>query len=222
MVSKERYKMRLLLLEDDEILNEILTDHLRDKGFNVVSSFNGIEAYDNIIHSTFDILILDVNVPQLSGFELLELLKNQHISIPSLFITSLNSSYDVKKGFDIGADDYLKKPFELVEFDARLEHIIKNYSLKNDTDFGLESDTLSIIIDNSRKKVSKKEFEILSYFIKHSNRTVSSEELISNIWLDSKIPTDSTVRTYIKNLRLIIGKDKIKSIRGVGYRFIKE
>ena len=117
--------MNILLLEDDTILSEIITEHLSEEGYIVVSVYDGEEAYDKIVSARYDLLLFDVNVPSINGFELLKLLKEQQINIPTIFITSLNSGNDLKKGFEIGCDDYLKKPFELVELDVRINHLLK-------------------------------------------------------------------------------------------------
>lgn len=196
--------MKILLLEDDVILSEIIEEFLRDIGYEVVAIYDGIEAYDKIVSERFDLLLFDVNVPSLDGFELFKLLKEQNINIPTLFISSLNSASDVKRGFDLGAEDYLKKPFELVELEVRISHILK--SKKATQEFA------------NSEKLNKKELEIIQYLRENHNRIVSSDELITNLWVGSESPTDATIRTYIKNLRAKLGKESIISIKGVGYR----
>jgi DNA-binding response OmpR family regulator len=217
--------MNILLLEDDVILSEIIVEHLQDKGFSVKSCYDGMSAYDLIEKNSYDIMILDVNVPHLNGFELLKLIKEQNIKTPSIFITSLNSSQDVKHGFDIGADDYLKKPFDLVELEVRIEHLIRVYNLQTD-EIGIDDDlrlnTTNQTLTNKNKTITlaKKEFEILRYLLQNKNKTISKDELISNIWIVDTIPTDATIRTYIKNLRNMLPKEYIVSKKGVGYRFV--
>ncbi len=148
--------MKILLLEDDIFLGDLVQEHLQERGYRVVLSSDGEDAYERIRQEHFDILLLDINVPGIKGSELLRLLREQKINTPTIFITSLNTAKDVKEGFAIGADDYIKKPFEF-------------------------------------------------------------EELIANLWED--IPTDATIRTYIKMLREHFG-ESIRTVRGIGYEFI--
>lgn len=215
--------MKVLLLEDDVILSEILSEHLSEKGYDVSSAYDGEDAYDKIIKNGYDLMLFDVNVPLLNGFELLKLLKEQHIHVPTIFITSLDSAHDLKKGFDLGCDDYLKKPFDLLELDARINRLVKVHNLGNtktiinDKNY-LDKLTYELVKDGKRVKLSKKDFEIIEYFISKKDKIISHEELIANIWIDGEIPTDATLRTHIKNIRIHLGKDFIITIKGVGYR----
>ena len=215
--------MKILLLEDDVILSEILYEHLSEKGYEVTSVYDGEDAYEKIIESRFDLMLFDVNVPLLNGFELLKLLKEQHVNIPTIFITSLDSAYDLKRGFDLGCDDYLKKPFDLMELDARITHLIKVHNLNSlhvviNAKSYLDKLTYELVKDEQRVKLSKKDFQIIEYFLSHRDKIISHEELCANIWIDSEVPTDATLRTYIKNIRTHLGKDFITTIKGVGYR----
>lgn len=215
--------MKILLLEDDVILSEILFEHLSEQGHAVMSVYDGEEAYDEVMRERYDLMLFDVNVPTLSGFELLSLLREQQVNIPTIFITSLDSGLDIKKGFDIGCDDYLKKPFELMELDARIANIARLHSLdgqniKIDNNSYLDRSKYELIKDGKTTKLSKKEFEVIEYFLSKRGRTVSHEELIANVWIESEVPTDATLRTYIKNIRALMGKEFINTIKGVGYR----
>lgn len=215
--------MNILLLEDDIILSEIITEHLSEEGYIVVSVYDGEEAYDKIVSARYDLLLFDVNVPSINGFELLKLLKEQQINIPTIFITSLNSGNDLKKGFEIGCDDYLKKPFELVELDVRINHLLKVYKLDNnlfkiDETTYIDKSTYELVKDNQKLKISKKELDIIIYLSSHKDRFVSHTELMANVWVDGDVPSDATIRTYIKNIRAYLGKDFIITIKGVGYR----
>lgn len=215
--------MKILLLEDDVILSEILTEHLSEKGYEVSSVYDGEDAYEKIMKNGYDLMLFDVNVPLLNGFELLKLLKEQHIHVPTIFITSLDSTDDLKKGFDLGCDDYLKKPFDLVELDARINYLIKVNNLGNtqiliDDKTYLDKLTYELVKEGKRTKLSKKDFQIIKYFLSQKDKIISHDELVANIWMDSEIPTDATLRTHIKNIRIHLGKDFIITLKGVGYR----
>ncbi len=217
--------MKILLLEDDLILNEIIEEHLISQQHNVITTFTGNEAQDLLYSQTFDLLLLDVNVPDINGFELLSDLRAQNIKTPAIFITSLNMADDMQKGFDSGCDDYIKKPFELKELDLRISNIkrLRNISSSNiikiDENIQLNIDTLTVLKNEKENHIAKKECEVLQYFIQNSNKNISIDELSLNVWAYEDTPNSSTIRTYIKNLRKILGEEKITNIRGVGYRF---
>ena len=122
--------MKILLLEDDPILSEIIEEFLCEHGYHVTLFYDGQEALDALFVDKFDILVLDINVPSLSGFELLKALKEAGIITPTIFITSLSQINDVKKGFALGAEDYLKKPFELEELLVRIERTKKLHNIE--------------------------------------------------------------------------------------------
>lgn len=220
--------MKILLLEDDLILNEIIEEHLVLQDNDVISTFSGYEAQNYLYSETFDLLLLDVNVPDINGFDLLKELRTQNIKTPAIFITSLNMADDMQKGFESGCDDYIKKPFDLKELDLRINNIKRffNISPKNitiiDEKIFLDNENLMIINENKKIQITKKESEVLLYLIKNSSKIVSIDELTLNLWAYEDSPTASTIRTYIKNLRKFVGEDKISNIRGVGYRFNKK
>ncbi len=215
--------MNILLLEDDVILSEILSEHLSEKGYLVSCAYDGEEAYEKIMKKRYDFMLFDVNVPLLNGFELLKLLREQYINIPTIFITSLDSAVDLKKGFDLGCDDYLKKPFDLIELDARVNYLIKTHNLNSthtviDATSYLDKLTHTLVKEGEKIKLSKKDFEIIEYFLSQKDKIISHAELAANIWIDGEVPSDATLRTYIKNIRAHLGKDFITTIKGVGYR----
>lgn len=217
--------MKILLLEDDLILNEIIHEHLEQKGYIVTTVYEGQKAQELIYSQNFDLLLLDVNVPNIDGFELLKDLRENGINTATIFITSLNMIDDMEKGFSLGCDDYIRKPFELRELDIRIENIKRLHNIESleiifiDDEISLDCKSMELIKDSNRYSLAKKEYEVLFYLYNKKNLPISIEELSSNIWAYEENPSDSTVRTYIKNLRKIVGEDKISNIRGVGYRF---
>lgn len=217
--------MKILLLEDDILLNEIISEHLESKNYDVVSIFNGDEAQTILYEKTFDLLLFDVNVPNINGFELLDELRQREIKTPAIFITSLDMIDDVEKGFNVGCNDYIKKPFELRELDLRIENIKKLFNISPDSiieiskDVYLDAKNLIIKKENKNIHLAQKECDVLQYLIKNSNKHVSIDELSLNVWSYEDAPIASTIRTYIKNLRKILGDEFISNTRGVGYRF---
>ena len=217
--------MKILLLEDDPILSEIIEEFLCEHGYHVTLFYDGQEALDALFVDKFDILVLDINVPSLSGFELLKALKEAGIITPTIFITSLSQINDVKKGFALGAEDYLKKPFELEELLVRIERTKKLHNIEQHRAIKLSdtmayepfNHTLSSAMENFQLR--KKEAQLLDYFLSQQNRLLSFEEIIEEVWRFDEVPTHATVRTYIKNLRSYGLEANIENIKGVGYRF---
>lgn len=216
--------MKILLLEDDELLNEIIEEFLISLNYSVVSIYNGQEALERIYEESFQLLILDVNVPSLNGFDLLKSLKRSKIDIPSIFITSLNTNRDLEEGFNAGADDYIKKPFQLSELDLRIRNIKR---LRNIDTSGIVQinefisynyDTKLLVVNENSFTLSKIESKVLEFFIKNKSKALSIEEISLNNWVYDEMPTATTIRTYIKNLRKMLGKDRIITIKGIGYK----
>jgi len=216
--------MKILLMEDDLILNEIIEEHLQDKKHTIVSTYDSITAQTFLYEETFDLLLLDVNVPGFSGFELLKDLRNSGLKTPAIFITSLDMIDDVEKGFASGCDDYIKKPFELKELDLRINNIKRLFNidlstLKISENCIIDKENLMIIIENKNIHITQKELDVLIYLYNNKEKVVSIDELSLNLWSYEDSPSSATIRTYIKNLRKLLGENCILNIRGVGYRF---
>jgi DNA-binding response OmpR family regulator len=219
--------MKILLLEDDVILNEIIEEFLLTLNYEVVSTHDGEIAEELIYEELYDLLIFDVNVPSLNGFALLEKLRNNNINIPTIFITSLNTIEDLQTGFKVGCDDYIKKPFELTELSIRINNIKKLKQIDceikvNITDKMIYNFSTKIISgNNSSFQLSKIESKVFEYFLRNKNRTLSIEEISINNWAYDEMPEPTTVRTYIKNLRKILGNTMIINIKGIGYKLVE-
>ncbi len=215
--------MKILLLEDDPVLQEIIEEFLTERHHEVVSYYDGEAALEAIRKGGFEFLLLDVNVPNINGFELLAYLRDIGSTLPAIFITSLPDIKDLKKGFAIGADDYLRKPFELEELQARIDHVAKQYQLSGEVRFGQMRfcpNTHQLYRGDQPVELCLKESVVLEYLIKHKGRVVSCDELIVNLWDDEHSPTHATIRTYIKNLRKLFDSELyITNIKGEGYRF---
>ena len=216
--------MKILLLEDDTLLNEIIEEFLEELDYEVVSTHDGQEALESIYENRFDLLILDVNVPSLNGFDLLKGLKKNKIDIPTIYITSLHTSQDMQQGFESGADDYIKKPFHLSELNLRINNIKRLRQIQSSgfvkltKDISYNYDSNYIDVQGTKTHLSKTEAKVFEYLIKNKNKSLSIEEIALNNWLYDEAPTATTIRTYIKNLRKILGKDSISNIKGVGYK----
>lgn len=220
---------KILLLEDDSNLNETVTEFLEEKGYEVVSVYDGHEAQEKLYESKYDLLLFDVNTPGINGFDLLREARESNVLAPAIFITSLDSVDDLEKGFKSGCDDYIRKPFSLKELYIRVETLIKRgfyheakelipiskniaYDIKNN----------ELIIDGETVSLGHKESMLLKLFMKNESEVIAHERIYEHLWDYDEEPSDTALRTYIKNLRKIIGKEKIVSIKKQGYKFITE
>lgn len=217
--------MKILLLEDDPLLSKILTKHL-SLAYEVTSVYDGDTALETIENHKFDLLILDSNVPGITGLELIKELRTYNDTTPIIMITAYQDTIHLKKAFTHGCNDYIKKPFELDELDMRITNITRTFNIEQNLPIQL---TQNIQFDALNNKLSKegetfslanKESELLNYLAKNKNRTISKEELTQNLWTYESMPSDATLRVYIRNLRALIGKDAIETIRGMGYRLV--
>lgn len=216
--------MKILLLEDDTLLSEVITEQLEYYKYDVTPTYTGLEAEELFYKEPFDLLLLDVNVPGISGFDFLQEIRQLGKKTPAIFITSMNTPTDVLNGFEIGANDYLKKPFDMVELIARIENIKRHFHINTEETYQLTSNiqynhaTHLLSVDNHEERLSNKEAEILHFLIQHQGRVIPQEELSLNVWSYEDQPTAATIRSYIKKLRKILGSTTIETIRGVGYR----
>ncbi len=210
--------MKILLLEDDLLLSELLNDRLSQIA-DVVCVNDGEKALDIASSQKFDLWLLDVNVPKIDGFELLDSLRKAQNETPAIFITAKTATIDLKKGFNIGADDYIKKPFDFEELEARILRIVKS---KISTEIAIAPNIIlngkELLIDDTMHNLAQKEAAILAFLYKNKNTFVSYEKFCANLWTLDEYPSEATLRTYIKNLRKILGKDFISGARGEGWK----
>jgi len=219
-------KKKLLLLENDLALNETIVDYFESLGFSVTPVYDGNSAQEAIYENNFDLLLLDVNVPDINGFEILKTLRDEGSTTPAIFITSLNSMRDLESGYDSGCDDYIRKPFALKELKLRVETILKrgffhNRSDKIEIDANIYYDTKNdmLTINGKETQLNNKDAKLLKLFLQNKETLVTHETINATLWEYGEEISESALRTYIKNLRKYLGKEKIVSIKKLGYRF---
>lgn len=219
-------KAKILLLEDDLTLSETVADFLQEQGFEVVSAYDGEEASELIYENSFDLFLLDVNVPLLNGFELLKQKRSDGIKTPAIYITSLNSIDSLENGYESGCDDYIRKPFVLKELLYRVQNILKRgffhetssrVKIEDNIEYDTESNLL--FVDSKQVQLNTKTSRLLKLFLQNKDEVISHERIYDTLWSYEETPSESALRTYIKDLRKIIGKDRIVSIKKLGYRF---
>ena len=218
-------KNKILLLEDDLNLSETVAEYFDEQGFDVVCVYDGDDAISSIYENHFDLLLLDVNVPNKNGFDVLKEIRAQNNNVPAIFTTSLNSMNSLEEGYISGCDDYIRKPFELRELLFRVQTILKReFSQKSDVINITENITFNSISNelknnNEEIKLNLKELKLLKFFLQHPNELLSHDRIYDHVWDYDEEYSDNSLRTYIKNLRKILGKDKIVSLKKLGYRF---
>lgn len=221
-------KATILLLEDDQQLSDTVKQFLQYQGYEVLCAYDGLQAQDLVYEKQIDLMLLDIKVPHLNGFDFLQTLRTDNVQTPAIFITSLNAVEDVTRGFDIGCDDYIRKPFALKELQARMEALLKRrygtYEEKIDLGEGLLFDTKENLLtqDNQRVPLKTKEVKLLSFFLEYPNELLTYDKIFEHLWEYDEEPSAGSLRSYVKTVRTFLGKDNIETIKNVGYRFVKE
>ena len=217
---------RILVAEDETSLNDLLQDALRMNGYETISAKHGLEALRLIREQKPDLVILDINMPQLDGFGVIEKLRNENNNVPVIVLTARDQRDDKSIGFGLGADDFVTKPFGLEELLMRVAAVLRRS--KNTPTSGniLVSGNISLDVSNYRVSVkdevietSPTEFKLLHYLMENMGRVLTREQILSAVWgLD--FATDGAVLdTYISYLRKKIGDNaNIRTVRGVGYQ----
>ncbi len=210
----------ILLVEDDETLAEGLTELLEDEAFSIVWAADGEQALDLTFKRSFDLLLLDVNVPNLNGFELLQSLRDSGNTTPAIFITSLSDIASLSRGFDVGADDYIKKPFDFDELLVRINALLKrhfhtrnNFIEAGEFRYDLTKDEL--YKSDTFVTLTPSEKKIAAFFFKHLDTTLTKENILFELGGGSE-SSEGALRVYINKLRKI-GLN-IQTIKGTGYR----
>jgi len=219
--------MKILLVEDERMLSEVIATGLRKIGYAVDTVYDGSEALDFFELNEYDLIILDINIPVLDGFEVLSIIRKKDIEVKILILSAKTEIESKLKGFDWGVNDYLTKPFDFLELQARINALIRrdfNFSPTILTSKTLQLNTAKkeVTLYQEKIELTKKEYGILEYLLLHKDEVISSEELIEHIW-DSDVDLFSnSLKFHMSSLRKKIRgtldeDDLIKTIRGQGY-----
>ena len=218
--------MRILLVEDDEILSDTIKE-LIVKKYEVEQEYSGEDAYLIARSNIYDLIILDLMLPEMSGYEVLRRLRAEKINTPVLILTAKDGLDDKLKGFDYGADDYLAKPFESKELLARIEAILRRSKKSMDSnilkfkDLTLNLETRQVKVGEEEIMLLGKQFDMLEYLLGFKDTIITKEQIFDKIWGFNSETTANVVEVYASGIRKALkksGYDKyIKTIRGVGY-----
>ena len=215
--------MKILILEDERVLALSMSEFLEESGYEVECFTDSDEAYDAIYENVYDLLLLDVKVPgEKNGFEMLEELRDDGNMTPAIFITSLTDIDDLSRGYECGACDYIRKPFDLAELKLRVEQVMKaqcfastEESIELPSGYKYDLKKMKLTYNGETVKLAKTEKKLLELLIKKRGSVVSCEMFWEEVWGEWVDPAN--IRVQVGNLRKKLEKDFIKNVRGVGY-----
>lgn len=222
---------KILLVEDDESLGYLLTEYLRMNSFDVVWEKNGISALKTLDRDYFDLIILDVMMPEMDGFTLAHNINQQFTETPFIFLTARSLKIDVLKGFSLGAIDYLKKPIDEEELVVRLNTLLNTLSVKksssdNQSEFGIGDyiyikDKLQLVYkDGKEQKLTFRENKLLYLLVLKQNKLCTHKEILNNIWGKNDFFSKKSLNVFISHLRKYLSKDpsiKIENVHNLGF-----
>jgi len=220
--------MRILLVEDDSQLTESLTEALEAQRYMVDCVRDGEAAWERTQIFEYDLLLLDVTLPKLDGIQLCQRLRDRGNFTPTLMLTARDTSVDKVMGLDAGADAYMVKPFNLQELLAQIRALLRRGQGGTSPvlrwgDLSLDPSSYEVMYRRSPIHLTPKEFALLEALLRYGKRVLSRSAIIEQIWTWQELPEESTIKTYIKNLRTKLKaagapKDLIETVHGVGYR----
>lgn len=222
--------MKLLIVEDDHEIQESIVDYLQPEGYVCEQAFDMVSAQDKITSFSYDCVLIDINLPDGSGLQLIQHLKQLKKTAGIIVITARNAINDRVKALEFGADDYLVKPFNLAELNARIKSLLRRIQFHGNNqitagNITILPDKFQAEIDGKSLDLTKKEFELLLFFVSNTGRVIAKESLAGRLWGDDMDLSYSYDFVYaqIKNLRKKLKEngagDPIQTIYGVGYKF---
>lgn len=223
-------KKNILIVDDDKDISELIAVYLKSEDYYVDKACNGLEVLQLIKENIYDLIILDIMMPQMDGLETLIHIRKD-FNMPIIFLTAKNQEIDLIRGLSLGADDYISKPFSSMELIARVKAQLRRYTVFNNLDNNditigdlvLSLDMHRVTVAGKEVKLTPTEYKILELFCKNKNIVFSVEQIYENIWRDKFAVGDTTIMVHITKLRQKIEKDPknpeyIKTVWGVGYK----
>lgn len=213
---------RILIVDDEEQIRNILRMYLVKEGYEILEAEDGEKAMKLFYEKPVDLVILDVMLPKKDGWSILREIK-RYSNTQVLMLTARDDSEDEIFGFEIGADEYVTKPFNNKVLLARIKSLLKKINTSSDNiitlgDITINDISYSVCNSSGELELSPKEYELLLYLVRNNKIVLSREKLLNEVWGYDFLGDDRTIDTHIKNLRKKIGKDSIKTVRGIGYK----
>ena len=214
---------KILLVEDNELITKGLTYTLEQEKFEIESVGRIADAENKVFSNNYDLIILDVSLPDGNGFEICKEIK-ENIDVPIIFLTARDDENDIVKGFNLGADDYVIKPFRNRELISRINNVLRRYNKDSKEiiigNIKMDLEANRVYLKEEEITLTALEYKILVYLFQNKGKTVSREKILEQIWdLAGNIVNDNTLTVYIKRIRQKLqDEDVIKTVKGIGYR----
>ena len=213
---------KILIVENEEVISNLIRMSLQKAGYSCEQAMDGESAADRIAEHTYDLVLLDIMLPGMNGYELLDYIKTTNM--PVIFITAMGTLDDKVKGLKAGADDYITKPFEMVELLARVESVLRRYHKSEERievdDVIIDIPSRTVTRQGEAVKLTLKEFELLLFLVRNRNIALYRETIYENIWQSEYMGDGRTVDLHIQRLRKKLHwEDRIHTVYKVGYRF---
>ena len=218
---------KILVVDDESRIRDIIKQYLEFEGFQFDEASNGQQAVDMFFKDSYDLVVMDVMMPFIDGITALRMIREKS-DIPVILLTAKGEEYDKVFGFDLGADDYMVKPFSPKELIARIKAVLKRTAKENNKEeihtykeLYINPISYDVKLKGNKLNLTPKEFELLQYFVKNKGKVVTRENLLNELWGYDFYGDSRTVDTHIKMLRNNLGdyRDLIKTVWGVGYRY---
>jgi DNA-binding response OmpR family regulator len=211
----------ILLLEDDRLFSETLVDWLEEEGYSVTVAYDPHSAFDLCFARRFDLYLFDINLPFQNGLETFRELRESGDETPVVFLTSREDRASLLEGFEIGADDYLKKPVDMEELSARVGAVLRRRSGDDRRQIGpyiMDRRSRDLLLEGTPMKLGRKIYDLLELLLSKRGGTVTNEEIRAYLWRPGEQSSDGAIRVYITRLKKLF-PDAVENIRGIGYRF---
>lgn len=213
--------LKILIVEDEVLISNLIKINLEDAGYQCVCAFDGQEAADLIESQAFDLVLLDIMLPKINGFELMDYIRS--FETPVIFLTAKSDVKDKVKGLKLGAEDYLTKPFEIIELLARVETVLRRYHKNEELIqiFDVTINTRSRIVQKEGETINLtvKEYEVLLLFVQNKNIALFRDRIYEKVWGDDYLGDSRTVDLHVQRMRKKLGwEDKIVPVYKIGYR----
>jgi DNA-binding response OmpR family regulator len=230
--SEAQRRAKILVVEDEPAMVAGLRDNFEFEGYEVITAQDGIEGLERALEESPDLVVLDVMMPRMSGLEVCKQLRAKRASLPIIMLTARGQEIDKVVGLELGADDYVTKPFSIRELLARVKSVLRRTAvLPKDkeqhsfSDVEVDLRRCRVVRSGKALDISSKEFDLLKYFICHSGETLSRDRLLEDVWGYENYPTTRTVDTHLVRLRQKLEPDPEQpqyflTVHGTGYRFV--
>ena len=216
-------KARILLIEDDESLRRGLQDNLEAQGWTVRVESDGEAGYEQCLSWQADLILLDIMLPKVNGYEICRSLRLEGILVPIIMLTAKGQTEDVVRGLELGANDYVVKPFALAELIARIRRLLQQTatSENNELGEGIILDVAGMRVKGIAEELSPKELGVLTHLVENNGRALTRSQILKKVWGAGIFVTDRSVDRAVKVIRARLGKmgTKLETVRGIGYRW---